>query len=105
MTHRQTQHRVSKGGLGSEGGVADRGDEPRTYRMSFPARARPRPCPVEGCSDWVSTRTEMRVHFWNWHVRDTVVILEKGNLPHPQFPLCDMLVPWKALNGMHKRTA
>ena len=47
----------------------------------------------------------MRVNFWNRHVRDTVVILEESNLPHPRCPLCDMLVPWKDLNGMHRRTA
>ena len=46
----------------------------------------------------------MRVNFWQRHVRDTVVILEEGNLPHPQLPLCDMLVPRKDLNGTHKRT-
>ena len=32
-----------------------------------------------------------------------VVILEEGNLPHPWCPLCDMLVPWKDLNGTHRR--
>ena len=47
----------------------------------------------------------MRVHFWHRHVRDTVVILEEGNLPHPRCPLCDMLVLWKALNGTYRRTA
>ena len=39
------------------------------------------------------TRTVMRVHLWYRHVRDTVVILEEGNLPHPRCPLCYMLVP------------
>ena len=100
MTHRQTQHGVAKGGLGSEGDEADGGgDDPRTYRMTFPMRVGPRPCPVEGCSGRASTRTTMRVHFWHRHVRDTVLILEEGNLPHPRCPLCDMLVLWKALNG------
>ena len=47
----------------------------------------------------------MRVNFWHRHVKDTVVILEEGNLPHPRLPLCGMLVPWKALNGTHRRTA
>ena len=47
----------------------------------------------------------MRVHFWRRHVRDTVIILEEGNLPHPQCEKCDMLVPWRALNGRHKDTA
>ena len=105
VTHRQTQNRVAKGGLGSEEGGSDGGDEPRTYRMAFPARAGPRPCPVEGCSGQASTRTAMRVHFWHRHVRDTAVILEEGNLPHPRCPLCDMLVPCKAPNETHRSTS
>ena len=47
----------------------------------------------------------MRVHFWRRHVRDTVIILEEGNLPHPRCENCDMLVPWRSLNGRHKDTA
>ena len=47
----------------------------------------------------------MRLHFCHRHVRDTVVILEEGNLPNPQCPLCDMLVPWRAMNGTHRLTA
>ena len=27
-----------------------------------------------------------------------MVILEEGNPPHPQCPLCSMLVPWRSLN-------
>ena len=46
----------------------------------------------------------MRVHFWRRHVRDTVIILEEGNLPHPRGEECDMLVPWRSLNGRHKDT-
>ena len=103
--HRQTQHGVAKGGLVSEVGRADGGDDTRTYRMAFPARVRPRPCPVEGCSGRASTWTSMRVHFWHRHVRDTVVILEEGNLPHPRFPLCEILVPCKSLNETHRCTA
>ena len=34
-----------------------------------------------------------------------MLILEEGNLPHPQCPMCDMLVPWWDLNVMHWRTA
>ena len=91
-THRQTQHGVAKGGLESEGGGADRGDggdrgdDPITYSMAFPVRAGPRRFPVKGCSGRAATRTAMRVHFWNWHVRDTVLILEEGKPPHPRFP-------------------
>ena len=34
-----------------------------------------------------------------------MVILEEGNLPHPRCPLCNMLVLWKSLNGIHTRTS
>ena len=81
VTHRQTQHGVAKGGLGSEGDKADGGNDPITYRLTFPAMAGPRSYPVEGCSGRASTRTAMKVHFWNRHVRDTMVILEEGNPP------------------------
>ena len=47
----------------------------------------------------------MREHFMHRHVLDTVVFFEEGNLPHPQCPRCDMLVPWHALNGKHLATA
>ena len=33
-----------------------------------------------------------------------MVILEEGNLPHPQCPLCDMLMPCRSLNGLHNDT-
>ena len=49
-------------------------------------------------------RTAMRVHFWRRHVRDTITILEEGNLPHPRCENCDMFVPWRALSGRHKIT-
>ena len=37
-------------------------------------------------------------------VRDTVIILEEGNLPHPRCEECDMLVPWRPLRDRHKDT-
>ena len=104
VAHRQTQHGMEKRGLGQEGDEEAGGDKPRTYMMDFPAKAGPNPCPVEGCSGRASTGTEMRMHFCYRHVRDTVVILKEGNLPHPRCPLRDMPVPWKSLNGMHRRT-
>ena len=87
VTHRQTQHIVVNGGLGSEGGKAgggNEGDDPRTYGLAFTARAGPRPFPVEWCSGRVSTQTEMVIQYWHRHVRDTMVILEKVKLPHPR---------------------
>ena len=108
VKHRQIQHSVDKGWLGSEGNKADGGDGgdyPRTFRLAFPAREGPRPFPVEGSSVRALMRMEMRVPFCHRHVRDTVVILEEGNLHHPQCPLCGMLMPWKALNWTHIHTA
>ena len=34
-----------------------------------------------------------------------MVILVEGTPTHLWCPLCDMLVPWKALNGTYMRTA
>ena len=50
------------------------------------------------------TRAAMRLHFVHWHVHDTVVILEEGNLPLPRCPRCDLQVSRKALNGHHLGT-
>ena len=105
VMHRQTQNGVDKGRLRSEVNKTNEGDKTRTYRLAFPAKAGPRPFPAEGCSGWASTQTEIKVQFWHRHIRDTVVILEEGNLLQPWCPLCDMLVPWKALNGTHRCTA
>ena len=105
VVHHQNQHGMVKGRLGQEGDEEAGGDNARTCRMDIPANAGPRPCQFEGCSDRVSTLTAMCVHFWHRHVRDTVVILEEGNLPHPRCPMCDMLVLWRSLNRMHRRTA
>ena len=77
----------------------------RKYKMSFPTQGGPQRCPVEGCPGALSTRTAMRVHFVHRHVQYTVVIMEEGNLPHPRFPLGDLQVPRKALNGHHLGTA
>ena len=60
------------------------GDMPRKFRSAFLAKEGPRSCPVEGCPGRAATRTVMWVHFLKPHVLDTVVILEKGKLPHPQ---------------------
>ena len=60
---------------------------------------------MEGCPGRAGTPAAMRVHFWCRHVWDVVIILEEGNFPHPRCPRCDMLVPWRSLNGRHKSTA
>ena len=73
--------------------------------MSFPTAEGPREFPVDRCRGRAAARTEIRVHFLHIHIWNTVVILEEGNLPHPRCPQCDLLVPWKALNGRHTKTA
>ena len=65
----------------------------------------PRNFPVEGCLGRAVMQTTMQVHFFHLYVRDTVIILEEVNLPHPRCPRCDMLVPWCALNGRHLVTS
>ena len=47
----------------------------------------------------------MQVHFMHWHVHNTVVMLEEGNLPLPRCPRCDLQVTRKALNGRHLGTS
>ena len=46
----------------------------------------------------------MTVHFFHRRVRETVIILEEGNLPHPWCTRCNIMVPWKSLNGCHVTT-
>ena len=76
----------------------------RTYWIEFP-KGGTKECPVEGCPGRAGKSTTTRVHFWRRHVRDVVIILGEGNLPHPRCPQCNMLVPWRSLNGRHKSTA
>ena len=54
--------------------------------MVFLTGSGTRHCPVEGCIGLVETQTDMLVHLWYQYVQDTVVIIEKGNLSHPQCP-------------------
>ena len=81
------------------------GEEPRTYLMAFLAKGGPWICPVEGCPGQAATRTAMQVHFMHRHFLDIVVILEEGNPPHSGCPRCDMMFPWRTLNGRHSVTA
>ena len=76
--HHMIQHGKAKTDAAT-GGVG----EPHTYRIEVPTKGGTRECPAEGCPGRSGTRTAMRVHFWRRHVRDVVIILEEGNLPHP----------------------
>ena len=81
------------------------GGDPQTYRLALPIKGGPWRDPVEGCPGRAGTRTTMQMHFCNRHVRDIVIILDEGNLPHPRCSRCDMLVPRRALNGRHHANA
>ena len=103
-SHRMTQHGNAKEEQWSWNASA-MGGKPRTYRIDFLTKGGPRGCPVEGFPGRAGTRAEMKMHLCNWHVREILIILEEGNLPHPRCSRCDMLVPWRALNGKHHDTA
>ena len=66
--------------------------EAQTYWVSLPAILEKIRCPVEDCQGKAKNWNNLRVHFENFHVRDTIVILEDGNLPYPRYPKCDMVV-------------
>ena len=67
-----------------------------------------------GDGDWPAVVGNLRKARKSWgrlslilhqHVLDTVVILEEGNLTHPQCLQCNMLVTWRKMNGRHLATA
>ena len=101
--HMQTQH-----GREAEGRhiweATNPSEQPCTYRMAFLTARRPRNCPVEGCTGRAAMRTAMQIHCFHRHVRDTVIILEEGNIPHPRYPQCNIMVPWSELNRSHLAT-
>ena len=80
-------------------------EEPRTYKIYFPTAVGQRKFTVKGFRGRAATQKVTNVHFLRRHVRDTVIILEEGNLPHTHCPCCNILVPWKALNRRHITTA
>ena len=102
--HMQTHHgRAAEGRRHWEATVD--GKKPQTYRMVFLTAGQLRNCPVEGFPGQVLTRMAMRVNFFYCDVKDTIIILEEGNLPHPQCSRWDMLVPWRAMNRRHIATS
>ena len=59
-------------------------EEPRTYHMDFLTAGGPWRFTVEGCPERSAKRMAILVNFLHLHVRETVVILDKGNIPHPR---------------------
>ena len=72
--------------------------------MAFPMKAGPRSYPVEGCIVQAETQTDTKMQFCHWHVLDTMVIKMEGKQPHQRCHMCNILVPWRSLNGQHQRT-
>ena len=96
-SHRMSQHGKARERKWTWTDATTGTEEPKTYRMESP-KGGAKTCPVEGCPGRAGTQAAMRVHFWRRHVRDTVIILEEGNLPKPRCENCDMLVPWRSLS-------
>ena len=75
--------------------------DPRLYRVSFPRYTGYIGCLVGGCKGWLTTCTNLQIHFVHRHMRDTIVIIEEGNYPRPLCWACDMIIPWAELNLRH----
>ena len=67
----------------SMGGHQSPPPDPRLYKVYLPWTSGFEKCPVESCGGWVSTSTNLRIHFVKCHIQGKIVILEEGNHPHP----------------------
>ena len=59
-------------------------EESWTYWMALTTAVGLCSCPVDGCPEQAAMRMAILVNFLHLHVRETVVILDKGNIPHPR---------------------
>ena len=55
-------------------------------RMALLTKEGPRSFPVERCPGRSGTRAAMRMHFFNRHVQDIVIILIRGTSPNHGAP-------------------
>ena len=100
-THLLSQHGQVDSTMDPLGGI----QHPMTaYRVSVPTGISV-DCPVEGCPGRATNRANLRAHFAFRHPTDVITIVEEGSVPHPRCDLCDMFVPWEALNKGHQTTA
>ena len=79
--------------------------DPRLYKVYLPWTYGFQKCLVEICGGWVSTSTNLRIHFVQYHMQGKIVILEEGNDPHPCCPACGMFIPWVAMKNSNPTTA
>ena len=79
-------------------------EDPRIYRVSLQTVASLIGFTIKVCRGRETIITNPRIQFVHHNVRDMIVIMEKGNRPHPRFSACDMFVPWEALNRLHPTT-
>ena len=100
--HRQSQHGIGRGPQWEEKPPPT---DPQTYQVSFPKTAELAECPVKIYRGWETRRNNIWIHFVYRLVRDTIIILEEVNRPHPHFPDWFMFVPWSELNKLHPNTA
>ena len=102
--HCQTKHGIGLGAKCENLPSFPKG-EPQTYHISFLVTVRMQGWPVKECPVRAAMRMGIHVHLLHRNVQDTVIILEEGNLHHPRFPCCKILVPWAALKVRHPNTA
>ena len=79
--------------------------DPRLYKVYLPWTTGFEKCPVESCGGWVSTSTNLRIHFVQCHIQGKIVILEEDNHPHPCCPACGIFMPWAEMNNSNPTTA
>ena len=58
--------------------------KPKEYRLEFPRMSTPIDCPVEGFPGRAKIFTSIRLHFMHRNAEDTIVVLNKIPISHPQ---------------------
>ena len=79
--------------------------DPKLYLVSFPY--------MEGSMEWFgkwfkgleTSHTNLRINSVHCHVWNIIVIMKEDNLPQPQCPGCNIVLPWLTLNKRHPNTA
>ena len=74
------------------------------HPVDFPWTATPINCPVDGFHRKDTSHTNLQLHFMQWNVEDTIIILNKGTVPHPRCGKCVMFLPLDTLVAWYLST-